>query len=566
MSNDFTNSMSVNGFSLKLWRGERMVLLGMDVEVPEADFVGFSIEVQSPGAAGFTALRNRLAFSYDNVVASTAVDGSRNFSSLEAPFQKFRWIHFPYQPQSGSYTYRVTKQHMKQDGTLYAGISITLDIMLSPVIYDGLLDIGFTRNFASSQAYADLYGNNPDIIPTDATQGLSFTKVSGDVYQWLGFEAYDLIFGFLRDAVTDDTLELDVYAYDLNEPDIVELLEKLGPRLRIIIDNSKDHKDPEDAESIAAEKLSQSAGADRVKRGHFSSLQHNKVLIAKRNGQAIKVLFGSTNYSFRGLYIQANNALVFYVPEAASLFAQYFESAFNSMTGFSAQAITKQWHLVQAQGMSPVHFCFSPHSDPALSLGPIGAAIDQATSSVFFCIAFLNQATSGAVREAIDRLEGKSLFSYGVSDRAGGLEVQKPDGSTGIVDFQYLAKNAPEPFKTEWSGGKGIHEHHKFVVTDFSLPTAKVFTGSCNMSVSGENKNGDNLVMIEDPRVATSYAIEAIRVFDHLEFRSKMQQAPKTNDPLTLKKPTALSGKPAWFEKFYVADSQLARDRSLFSH
>jgi hypothetical protein len=107
-----------------------------------------------------------------------------------------------------------------------------------------LLDIGFTRNFASSQAYADLYGNNPDIIPTDATQGLSFTKVSGDVYQWLGFEAYDLIFGFLRDAVTDDTLELDVYAYDLNEPDIVELLEKLGPRLRIIIDNSKDHKDP----------------------------------------------------------------------------------------------------------------------------------------------------------------------------------------------------------------------------------------------------------------------------------------------------------------------------------
>jgi hypothetical protein len=85
------------------------------------------------------------------------------------------------------------------------------------------------------------------------------------------------------------------------------------------------------------------------------------------------------------------------------------------------------------------------------------------------------------------------------------------------------------------------------------------------MSVGGENKNGDNLVMIEDPRVATSFAIEAIRVFDHLEFRSKMQNAPESNDPLTLKKPTALSGKPAWFEKFYVADSQLLRDRQLFS-
>ena len=51
--------------------------------------------------------------------------------------------------------------------------------------------------------------------------------------------------------------------------------------------------------------------------------------------------------------------------------------------------------------------------------------------------------------------------------------------------------------------------------------------------------------MIEDPRVATSYAIEALRVFDHLEFRNKMQEAPYKGDPLTLHKPTSLSAKPA---------------------
>jgi hypothetical protein len=27
-----------------------------------------------------------------------AVDGYRNYPSTEAPFQKFRWIHFPYNP------------------------------------------------------------------------------------------------------------------------------------------------------------------------------------------------------------------------------------------------------------------------------------------------------------------------------------------------------------------------------------------------------------------------------------------------------------------------------------
>jgi len=45
---EFTNSKTVDGFSVKLWRGERMALIGMDVEEPEDNLVGFSIEVQSP--------------------------------------------------------------------------------------------------------------------------------------------------------------------------------------------------------------------------------------------------------------------------------------------------------------------------------------------------------------------------------------------------------------------------------------------------------------------------------------------------------------------------------------
>jgi phosphatidylserine/phosphatidylglycerophosphate/cardiolipin synthase-like enzyme len=277
------------------------------------------------------------------------------------------------------------------------------------------------------------------------------------------------------------------------------------------------------------------------------------------------------------MYIQANNALVFYSPDAAALFEQVFQLAFTDPDTFSKDPLSKTWHLVQVPGKPTVHFCFSPHAEPNLSLNPLGGAIDQATSSVFFSIAFLNQTKSGATREAIDRLMKRTIFSYGISDRAGGLFVKKPDGSDGIVDFEYLAAHAPEPFKTEWSGGSGIHEHHKFVVTDFNLPTAKVFSGSSNLSPSGEKGNGDNLVMIEDRKVATSYAIEALRVFDHLHFRSAMQDAQKqqkksaaskkqANASLTLKKPTAISNQPAWFEGFYEDGTQREMDRKLFSH
>ena len=561
----FFNVGQAGSLSVKLWRGERMCLIGMDVTNPEPDFVGFSIEVKSPGAADYETLRNRLNFSYTQPV-NQAVNGFRNFDSTAAPFQKFRWLHFPYDPQGGDYLYRVTKQHMRANGTLTGGDQVAdLNISLDPHIYDNYLDVGFTRNFASSQAYADKFGNNPNVIPADPEQGLDFQKLPGGVYQWLGFEAYDLIFGILNEVAADPSLSLDVFAYDFNEPDILAALEKCGNRIRAVIDNSGSHAAADSAESKAAARLQTSAGAAAVVRMHFKTLQHNKVLIVKKDGAPIKVLFGSTNFSFRGLYIQANNALVFYSSDAANLFERAFELAFAGGIGFASDPLATKWSLVQPGGEPLAHFCFSPHADSDLSLNPVGAAIDQASSSVFFAIAFLNQIKSGPTRDAINGLMTKDVFSYGIVDRAGGLEVRKPDGSVGLVDFGYLAKTAPEPFKSEWSGGSGIHQHDKFVVTDFNLPSAKVFTGSSNLSPSGETGNGDNLVMIEDQRVATSYAIEALRVFDHLDFRSRMRAAKGKVAALTLAKPTALSGQPAWFERYYVAGSQLERDRQLFS-
>jgi phosphatidylserine/phosphatidylglycerophosphate/cardiolipin synthase-like enzyme len=383
--------------------------------------------------------------------------------------------------------------------------------------------------FASSQAYVERYKNNKAVISSGGQDPLKFKRVAGDVYQWLGFEAYELIFGLLDEIVADRTLTVDIFAYDLSEPDIVSR-QKLGNRVRAVIDNSGDHKRDNSPESEVARLLSKSEGGANVTRMHFNALQQNKVLIAKKNGKPVKVLFGSTNFSFRGIYIQANNALVLYSPEAAGMFAQIFELAFTAPTKFKSNALSQKWHLLSGTSHPPVHFCFSPHVDSDLSLNPLAAAIDQATSSVFFDIAFFNQMKSGPTVDAIDRLMDKYVFSYGISNNAKGLNVKKLDGSIGFVDFAYLAKNTSQPFAGEWSGiaasvkksGKKsaprINQHDKFVVTDFRLPTAKVFTGSSNLSVNGEEKNGDNLVMIEDPKVATSYAIEAIRIFDHCSF------------------------------------------------
>ena len=147
--------------------------------------------------------------------------------------------------KDGVYRYRATKMHMPKDNQLKKGTAITLDISLDPVTYHDFLDVGFTRNFASSQAFVDKLGNPKNInkvgatiIPSDGDKGLEFQKVPGDIYDWMGFEAYDLIFGFLDQALKDSKVTLDVFAYDFNEPDILKKLEAFGPRLRAIIDDS----------------------------------------------------------------------------------------------------------------------------------------------------------------------------------------------------------------------------------------------------------------------------------------------------------------------------------------
>ena len=576
---DYEVRDSKDGFSMKLWRGERMCLIGFDVAQPEPDFVGFAIEVKSPTSDQFWPLRNRLAFSYDKPLQQ-AVTGARQYLSTAAPFQKYRWIHFPQNPSPGLYTYRGTKMHMPQDGVLVAGTSLALQIPLDPVTYPDFLDIGFTRNFASSQAYAEKFQNRTDVIPSNADAGLTFKKLAPDIYAWLGFEAYDLIFRFLKDVADDPTVELDVFAFDLNECDIVDQLERLGPRLRAIIDDSvgkgsggdvSGHGHPNSAESIAAGRLMASAGADHVKRTHFSRLQHNKVFIARRNGQPFEVLTGSTNFSFRGIYIQANNVLVFRSPDIAAYYQNVFNAAFAKPSAFRRGDLASKWFTLASEGHPPVQVCFSPHVSSDLSLGPLGNAIDSATSSVLYSVAFLGQSATAGKQTAFDRLMGKPIFSYGIVDKRGNLAVQKPDGSVGLVDFGYLGANAPEPFRSEWAAGKGINVHHKFVVTDFNLPTAKVFTGSSNLASGGEEANGDNLILIEDNRVATSYAIEALRLFDHLHFRSRMKDAlkgkpkPQAVTTLSLHKPAAISGQPSWFDPYYVVGSERERDRLLFS-
>jgi hypothetical protein len=270
-------------FTLKLHRGDGMVLVAMNWKngKPPENFVGFAIEYKEPSGGRFFALKNRLSFPS----AGSGVDPNR-LSTLRSPIQKFRWVHFPRNANlPGEFAYRVTPVFMNDQDELSYGEAQEVKIELRRETYPGQLNVAYTRGFVSSQAFVDRYESVAPIsklLPAKAKDGLKFVPThpkAEEALAWMGFEAREAILDVLDKAVADTKAQVRVVAYDLSEPGVVSRLEKLGSRLKIIIDDSGDHGDPGSGENQAEKRLSASAGKQNVKRQHMGNLQHNKTIV-----------------------------------------------------------------------------------------------------------------------------------------------------------------------------------------------------------------------------------------------------------------------------------------------
>ncbi|MEN0054851.1 MAG: phospholipase D-like domain-containing protein [Mucilaginibacter sp.] len=553
-------------FTLKLHRGEGMLLIAMNWKTgePSLDFVGFAIEYQEPGGDKFYALKNRLSFP-----GNTGMNANLKLSTRLSPIQKFRWVHFPRNAEmTGEFIYRVTPVFMNTLGELSYGDYQEAAIVLQRETYPGMLNVSFTRGFVASQAFVDnyeQYGPISTLLPSKAKLGLTFKPThpkTAEALTWMGFEARSTLIEVLTKAVNDPKAKVDVVAYDLNVPDIVDLLEALGKKLRLIIDNDGAHGKKDSAEQQAEDRLKVSAL--EVKRQHMGQLQHNKTIIV--DSPTLKlVACGSTNFAWRGFYVQNNNAIILTGKTPVKLFQAAFNQYWASDKAADFGATTAaQWQPLELKGID-ARITFSPHAASNAALDSIGADIATTKSSLFYSMAFLSQIT-GPVRKALtDVTLNEHIFVYGISDKkAGGFDLLTPDGNFAPVSPGALSKDVPEPFKSEPTGGGGTRMHHKFVVIDFNLPTARVYMGSYNFSPTADNKNGENLLLIKNRKIAVSYMIEALRIFDHYEFRVAQKDAKKARKKLNLQPAPKKTGELPWWKEDYT-DPIKIKDRLLFA-
>src|SRR5438876_473592 len=106
-------------------------------------------------------IENRLNYTVP-VHAATTPQQRPWTSSKDAPIQKFHWVHFPSEIDPGTYRYEVTARYC-QNSSLVDGPKAAVSVQLAPQ-KDSKFELGLTRGYISSQAYASKFANK-DIRP-----------------------------------------------------------------------------------------------------------------------------------------------------------------------------------------------------------------------------------------------------------------------------------------------------------------------------------------------------------------------------------------------------------------
>jgi phosphatidylserine/phosphatidylglycerophosphate/cardiolipin synthase-like enzyme len=305
------------------------------------------------------------------------------------------------------------------------------------------------------------------------------------------------------DAVNQAQKAIDVTSFDLNLPSFVNALvaaSQRGVQVRVVYDGANGSQKLEAARAGGKEfdaiALMKKAKIGLVDGGRSSGLMHDKIIIIDG-----KVLFmGSWNMSYNDTFRNNNNRLEITAPEIIANYQGKFNELFVDKRFGTHATVGAQTPQMNVDGIQVENY-FSP---PDKVMDKIIAYVNAAQKSIrFIAFTYTDKDLAAAM---------VSRFNAGV-DVAGVIENR--GASQGALVPLVCGK---VPAKVD---GNKYTMHHKVIVIDGSI----VITGSFNFTLSADNENDDNIIVIHDPAVAKLYLDEFDRV-------NSLAQAP---DPAEIK-------------------------------
>ena len=420
-------------------------------------------------------------------------------SSLEAPFQRFRWNDYSLK-SSRVYLYEVYPMRGTPNNLEREDTPLRFEICPSP---EDINDLGIYVNRGVTAAAAYLY----------RFKNKSPKEIGPHAYRWLSRGLKESLLDFINSTKSGETLHVAIYEFFDHE--VAQAFKDAIDRnvsLKIVNDAKPGKHSTEKSEAVLEEfGLTQYS----VKRTTVS-ISHNKIVIRLTNDKPKEIWTGSANFSENAFNFQSNTALIIRDNNTV----QYFEEFFQGMSTNPSKKDSKITNLaiMDKANSSTDRFAektfFSPIKKKDI-LETSCELINSAKSIVMISAPFGVDIT---MLEALNA-NSDSIIEYGLVNSTAKKKIKK-------LHRKNTRFFTPKRLKTymgrNWDAKAfGAHKiHAKTIVIDPWGDNPKVLIGSANFSKASCSDNDENtLLIVGNKRLASVIATEFMRMYDHYKSR-----------------------------------------------
>jgi hypothetical protein len=499
---------------------------------PIKDCIGFAVikKLNSEGDSSAEPLMNRVGFEDEEFKKG------EQRPCTEWPIQRFIWTDFSVS-EGDRVSYKVIpirydgSKLIKDDGnssdwTTPIDIKTGVDENGNPSVYHAY----FNRGIISSQFFSRMKHDLADELP-----GTTLPKIingsNNKLRDFLGGFLDNRLFKLLDDIIADNSLTVYGALYELHQEDLIQKLCKIGKRAHIILANGAAKKKGEDKndDSRAEIKKHHVDTYDRivdVTQKHFA---HNKFLVICKGGKPTFVWSGSTNWTPGGMFSQVNNAIIIEDEKLAQFYLDewnYLKNDVEEDDNDYGDALYKANQKTKNFGNNDSRVWFTPTRNYS-DLQDVQNLMEKAQQGILFLM--FNPGPKNTFFNYIQDLQERKpgLFIHGVINSDPGATSHNPliffhKGQKIETDWNaILPKSVSKEFSfwyDEISAGI-VTIHSKILVIDPFGKNPYVVTGSHNFGPKASLTNDENLLIINESRVAQEYAVNIMAVYDHYRWR-----------------------------------------------
>jgi len=507
-------------------------------------FIAWRADGFIPRCRGFALLRRRNGIeetvsTWVGFVGDQAAEGERR-ASTNWPIQKYQWTDYMATPND-RLQYRVLpmvgpdKHNLSPDPATASEWTPEIHLVheAAPSI-----EVYFNRGIVAAQWVSRRLG-----AVGHAHQNATLTQVIGspdDPFRGylagpLGARLFELL-----EAAAAEGREVFAALYELDDPQLMTLLAKIGKNAHLVLANGSVKKKGADQNAAARSELRATVDIhDRILRPGV--LGHNKFLvICDADGAPRWVWTGSQNWTETGLCTQANNSVLIDDPALAVEYHRQWErlrdAGDDTPDSLRKANTTRRMPVIEAV---PTSLWFTP-TVGQVDLAEARALIASAQQAVLFLMfnpgprdtllnTIIDTARAGAA--------GHRLYIRGVLNQDPGtaknpvaLFDQKNRTNADFDIVLPAAIDAPTQFFREELlklDRAFAMVHSKVVVVDPFGASPSVITGSHNLGPKASGTNDENMLIIRDaPGLAAAYVTNIMSVYNQYRWRFRRQLQP----------------------------------------